>query len=134
MLEALRGSLGAASRVLIPRAEVAREVLPEGLRADGHHVDVLAVYRTSAPDEAGRAALMAAAGEVDAIAFTSSSTVTNVLAAAGRDRLDGPVLASIGPITSETMRAAGLPVHVEAEVASVEGLVGALAAHYEEES
>ena len=71
-----------AGRVLLARAESARDVLPEGLARKGYDVEVLAVYRTEpAPPEPET--LAACAGEVDAITFTSSSTVDNFCDAVG---------------------------------------------------
>jgi uroporphyrinogen III methyltransferase/synthase len=112
-----------AGRVLLPRAAVARDVLPGGLAAKGWQVEVVEAYRTDAarPD----APTLAAAAGADAITFTSSSTVTNYLAVAGRASVP-PFVACIGPITADTARAAGLKVDVVAGVHSVEGLVDAL--------
>ena len=112
-------------RVLLPRAEVARDVVPEGLRRLGWQVEVVPTYRT-VPAEPTPAALTAAR-EADAITFTSSSTVTGYLAFQGPDDLP-PVVASIGPITSGTAKSAGMRVDVEADIHSVDGLVEALAA------
>ncbi len=113
-------------RVLLARAAVARDVLPDGLRAAGWRVDVVEAYRTEAA-EPDLAALDAAA-DADAITFTSSSTVTNYLTVAGIDRVP-PVVACIGPVTAATARARGLTVAVEAEVHTIAGLVDALADH-----
>jgi len=113
-------------RVLLARAAVARDVLPDGLRAKGWAVDVVEAYRTTPvhPSDDDLEALATA----DAVTFTSSSTVTNFLDAVG-DRDLPPVVASIGPITSATARERGLTVDIEAEVHSIEGLVDALVAH-----
>jgi uroporphyrinogen III methyltransferase/synthase len=110
-------------RVLLARAAQARDVLPEGLRARGWNVDVVEAYRTMAAplDDERRASLAAA----DMITFTSSSTVTRFLDAAGRESLP-PVVAAIGPITAATAREHGLQVDVEAEVHSIDGLVDAI--------
>jgi uroporphyrinogen III methyltransferase / synthase len=111
------------ARVLLPRAAVAREVLPEGLRAAGWSVDVVEAYRTqqaTVPDH-----VRARVAGADAITFTSSSTVTGWLAAAGRDALP-PVVACIGPITAATAREQGIDVVVEASVHTIDGLVDAL--------
>jgi len=112
-------------RVLVPRAAVARDVLPEGLAAKGWEVDVVEAYRTAAValDER-RAAAVAAA---DVVTFTSSSTVTNFLDALG-DRPVPPVVAAIGPVTAQTARDRGLRVDVEAPVHTIDGLVDALVA------
>jgi uroporphyrinogen III methyltransferase/synthase len=110
-------------RVLLPRAAVARDVLPDGLRARGWTVDVVEAYRTE--QVTPTFAALDAAATADAITFTSSSTVTNYVAVAGSDAVP-PVVACIGPITADTARGAGLDVTVEAEVHTVEGLAGAL--------
>jgi uroporphyrinogen III methyltransferase/synthase len=110
-------------RVLLPRAAVARDVLPDGLRAKGWTVDVVEAYRTQ-PDTASDEA-RAAAAAADAIAFTSSSTVTNYLAAAGKDAV-APLVACIGPVTAATARAAGLTVDIVADDHSIDGLIRAL--------
>jgi uroporphyrinogen-III synthase len=126
LLEAFPDPAGPAARVLLARAEQARDVLPEGLAARGYRVDVLPVYRTdpAAPDPSDVAAV--AGGTVDAITFTSSSTVANFCDAVGPLPEPQPLVASIGPVTSETARARGLQVGVEADPHTVDGLVDAL--------
>ena len=110
-------------RVLLPRAAVARDALPDGLAARGWTVDVVEAYRTAL----GRPAAVAleAAASADAVTFTSSSTVTNYLAVAG-DGPVPPVVACIGPVTAETARAAGLPVSAVAAEHTIAGLVDAV--------
>ena len=112
-----------AGRVLLPRAAVARDVLPDGLRAKGWEVDVVEAYRTRQTIPLPGA--LEAARHADAITFTSSSTVTNYLDTAGADAVP-PVVACIGPVTAETARGAGLAVTIEAEVHTIPGLVDAL--------
>ncbi len=116
-----------AGRVLLARAEVARDVLPDGLAEKGYDIDILTVYRTvmGAPDPAGLAQFRAG---VDAITFTSSSTVTNFCDLAGPLPDPQPVVVSIGPVTSATARARGLRVDAEADPHTIEGLVTALVA------
>jgi uroporphyrinogen III methyltransferase / synthase len=110
-------------RVLLTRAAVARDVLPEGLRSRGWEVDVVEAYRTvAAPIEPERRAELASS---DVVTFTSSSTVTRFLEAAGRESVP-PVVAAIGPITAATARKHGLHVDIEAEVHSIDGLVDAI--------
>ena len=112
-------------RVLLARAAVARDVLPEGLRARGWDVDVVDAYRTErAPLSDEQAAAIAAA---EIVTFTSSSTVANLLDALG-GRPVPPVVAAIGPVTAATARDHGLRVDVEAEVHTIDGLVDALVA------
>ena len=120
LLDALPSGPG---RLLLARAEVARDVLPEGLRARGWGVDVVAAYRTVAAvvSDEQRAAIRGA----DVITFTSSSTVERFLDAVGADALP-PVVACIGPITAATARERGLVVDIEATVHTIDGLVAAL--------
>ena len=109
--------------VLMPRAAVARDVLPEGLAAAGWSVEVVEAYRTERAEIAE--GVLADAAAADAICFTSSSTVTNYLATAGAGSVP-PVVACIGPVTAATARAAGLSVTVEAAEHTIDGLVTAL--------
>jgi uroporphyrinogen III methyltransferase/synthase len=113
-------------RVLLARAAVAREVLPDALRAAGWDVDVVEAYRTqTAVVDPGR---LDAAAAADAITFTSPSTVERYLEQAGRARVP-KVVACIGPITAAAATRLGLDVGVVAGVHSVGGLVDALVAH-----
>ncbi len=111
-------------RALIARAEEARDVLPDALRERGAEVDILALYRTVAEplDEAARVAALGA----DYATFTSASSARHLHAAAGT--LDGPRIVSIGPVTSEALRALGHEPHVEAPNHTPDGLVDALLA------
>jgi len=112
-------------RVLLSRAEVARTELPDALRAMGWEVDDVAAYRTS-PAAVGPE-LVERIAAADAVTFTSSSTVTNLVDAVGVDRVP-PVVASIGPITSATARKLGLEVTAEADPHTTEALLEALVA------
>ncbi|HEX2119719.1 MAG TPA: uroporphyrinogen-III C-methyltransferase [Acidimicrobiales bacterium] len=109
--------------VLLPQAAAARPVLAEGLRAKGWEVHVAEAYRTVAARPSDEA--LAAAAKADAIAFTSSSTVTSWLDLAGAAALP-PVVACIGPVTAATAAEHSLPVTVVAEEHTVDGLVAAL--------
>jgi uroporphyrinogen III methyltransferase / synthase len=123
-------------RFLIPRAEKAREILPEGIARMGGEVDVVTVYRTGLPDDTDVARIrsMLEHKEVDAITFTSSSTVTHFVRMMGESAvsglLDGVTVASIGPITSKTIRESGLKVDVEAAEYTIDGLIKAIADHF----
>jgi uroporphyrinogen III methyltransferase/synthase len=120
-----------SGRVLLARAEVARDALPAGLAEKGWTVEVLPVYRTvaAAPDE--RALARVRAGAVDAVTFTSSSTVTNFCDAVGALPDPQPLVVSIGPVTSETARARGLRVEAEADPHTIDGVIEALLAKLE---
>jgi uroporphyrinogen III methyltransferase/synthase len=112
--------------VLVARAAEARDVLPEALRERGARVDVVALYETVA-EQPDPAALEAAEG-ADYITFTSSSTVRNLVSALdGRLPADARIV-SIGPVTSQAAREAGLEVDVEAQRHDVDGLLEALLA------
>jgi uroporphyrinogen III methyltransferase/synthase len=125
LLEALAGS--PPSRALIARAADARDTLPDGLRAMGADVDVVALYDTVA-EPLSDAAAQALDGATY-ITFTSSSTVRFLLEALATRSLPPTArVASIGPITSETLREHGLEPDVEAERHDVDGLVQALVA------
>jgi uroporphyrinogen III methyltransferase/synthase len=113
-------------RVLIARAAVARDLLPTELARRGARVDVVETYRTAAPADLAQRALAAFSRKPDWITFTSSSTVRNLVNAAGAEALREVKCASIGPITTATLRQNGIPVVVEASTYTVPGLVQAL--------
>ncbi|HEV3264768.1 MAG TPA: uroporphyrinogen-III synthase [Acidimicrobiales bacterium] len=117
------GAPGAASMVLFPRAETVRGALVAGLEAKGWKVDDVVAYRTVAghPDPESTAA----ARQADAVAFTSSSTVERTVALLGVEGVP-PVVVSIGPVTSASVRAEGLQVAAEAVDSNIEGLVDAV--------
>lgn len=123
---------GGAKRVLLLRAQVAREAFPEALGAAGWSADVVPVYATHAAPglEATLAALLPPAGPgLDAALFSSSSTVTHVCDALGEGaaaRLAGVVIGSIGPVTRVTAEGRGLHVDVEASPHTMAALVDAL--------
>lgn len=117
-------------RVLLPRAEEARDILPKSLRTLGAEVDVVPAYRTVPDTENGQALrALLAQGEVNAITFTSPSTVRNFLAMVGEgavDALSRVVVACIGPVTADAARDLGIRVDVVAKEYTAEGLVNAL--------
>ncbi len=112
-----------AGTVLFPRAEKVRGGLAPGLRDKGWLVDEVIAYRTVAGDPDPDA--VASAARADAVAFTSSSTVERTIELLGARRMP-PVVVTIGPVTSSSVRSAGLEVSVEADPHSVDGLVAAL--------
>ncbi len=123
--EALAGSFpdGHGGTVLFPRAETVRGALVAGLEAKGWVVDEVVAYRTVAGHPSTEA--LDAAARADAVAFTSSSTVEQGLALMGHRRMP-PVVVTIGPITSDAARSAGLGVTAEASPHTIDGLVAAV--------
>lgn len=126
LVEAFPAPVGEGARVLVARAEQARDVIPEGLGAQGYAVDVLVVYRTVLGEPDPRALERVRRGEVDAITFTSSSTVTGLCDALGGVPAPQPLVVSIGPVTSAAAVERGLSVGVEAAEHTVDGVVAAL--------
>ena len=132
VLEAFAGETLAGKRILIPRAKVARDLLPEELRQRGAIVDVVEAYCTVAPAESEKGAgIIFTRHKPTLVTFTSSSTVENFLgmlpSAYRTEWLEGVKLASIGPITSATLRRHGLTVDIEAREYTVPALVEAIA-------
>jgi uroporphyrinogen III methyltransferase/synthase len=116
-------------RVLLPRAEQARDVIPEGLAKMGADVDVATAYRTVRSDRnAAELESFLAEDKVDVITFTSPSTVANFLGIMGPDfHLPSKVrIACIGPVTETAARGAGLPVDILQERYTIPGLVETL--------
>jgi uroporphyrinogen-III synthase len=132
VVAALRGKITQHSRVLLVRAKVARDVLPQELRKTGAQVEVIEAYETVIPESAaGRLKEVFADPETQphVVTFTSSSTATNFFALLGPDRsqlLDGVSLASIGPVTTATLRQAGVTPDIEAHEYTMQGLVQAI--------
>jgi uroporphyrinogen-III synthase len=141
VVETLRDQV-AGKRVLLARARVARDVIPRELRKLGARVDVVEAYETVIPQSARtrlRGLLNDSESRPHVITFTSSSTVRNFVTLLGKNvwrgrsrprkasPIDGVILASIGPVTSSTLRELGLPVDVEATEYTIPGLIEALA-------
>ncbi|HVW09346.1 MAG TPA: uroporphyrinogen-III C-methyltransferase [Bryobacteraceae bacterium] len=112
-----------SAKVLIARAAVARDILPEELRRRSAHVDVVEAYRTVAPENLAGQARQVLDTKPDWITFTSSSTANNLIAACGAKALQGIRVASIGPVTSATLRSAGIEVTAEANPHTIRGMV-----------
>lgn len=135
VIEALRPRLRESARVLLPRAEVAREILPTSLREAGAEVDVVVAYRNlpPLPRDADRIRSLVDPEEVDTVLFTSSSTVQNLTDVLGEDaaaRLNALDLFSIGPITTRTAERVGLRVTGTSTDPSIEALVATVRAYY----
>jgi uroporphyrinogen-III synthase len=131
VVEALCGQVE-GRRVLLVRAKVARDILPVELRKAGAHVDVAEAYETKIPALAKsrlKKLFARPEGRPHVATFTSSSTASNLLALLGngsRRLLEGVQLASIGPVTSGTLREAGFEPAIEAREYTMEGLVAAI--------
>jgi len=124
--------LDPVGRILLPRADIATETLAAGLVEMGWEVDDVTAYRTvraAPPPAETREAIKT--GGFDAVLFTSSSTVRNLVGIAGKPH-EATVIACIGPKTCQTAEEHGLKVHVKAAKPSVAELVDALAAYAEE--
>lgn len=127
LVEAFAAHDLAGKRILLPRAAVARDLVPAELAKRGAQVDVVEAYRTVIPEETReQAGAIFSARKPDWITFTSSSTVTNFVEAAGAAALQGVRVASIGPVTSATARKLGIAVAVEAAKFTADGLVEAI--------
>jgi uroporphyrinogen-III synthase len=120
-------------RVLLVRAKVARDVIPQELRRAGAKVDVVEAYETVVPESSRRqlqATLRNQRRRPDVVTFTSSSTVRNfstlLSSRKGASVLDGTIMASIGPVTSATLRELGFAVDVAAKKFTIPGLVEAI--------
>jgi uroporphyrinogen III methyltransferase/synthase len=123
-------------RILLARAEKARDVLPEGLKNLGAEVDVVAVYRTIRPKGGSkRLRRLLAGGEIDAIAFTSSSTVNHFAELLRNEDLkkllEGIAMACIGPVTARTAKEWGLKVRIQPKQYTIPGLTRAIAEYYQ---
>lgn len=132
LAKALEGWEMKGMRVLVPRAEVARDALPSLLANRGAEVEILPVYRATCPAEASDALMRLFNNEgVDVITFTSSSTVANFVRAFPEDRLPAVLgdaeVACMGPVTADTARKLGLPVAIVAREYTTHGLVQAIA-------
>jgi uroporphyrinogen-III synthase len=134
VVESLREQAN-GKRVLLARAKVARDVIPRELRKVGARVDVVEAYETVVP-KSSKSRLKSVMNDSKlrphVITFTSSSSVRNFVELLRgqeyprRPVLDGIRLASIGPVTSATLRELGLPVHIEAEEYTIPGLIRAI--------
>lgn len=135
LADALAADTKAGDKLLLARAKIARNVLPERLRALGAQVDVVTAYETVADCQNKEELLEALeSGEASLVTFTSSSTVTNLLDVLGdkKDLLNKVALAAIGPVTAETLEKHGLKPAVSAAEYTIDGLMTAIEEYYKE--
>ena len=116
----------AGKRVLLPRAAVARDLVPAELARRGALVNVVEAYRTVIPEDAPARVRAALDCHPHCVTFTSSSTVQNFVAVAGAEPLRAIKVASIGPITTQTARSLGIEVAAQAKQFTIDGLVQAV--------
>ena len=118
-------------RILLARAAITRDVIPDALRKAGAFVDAVDAYRNALPEAAPGQLQQALSEGIDAATFTSSSSVTHLQEAAHAAGVPWPFAripaVSIGPITSETLREAGWEPAIEADPSDIPGLIGAVA-------
>jgi uroporphyrinogen-III synthase len=134
-LVALLAGQVAGKKILLARAEVARDVIPDALRAAGAAVDVVDAYRNILPEDAPARLRSALEKGIDAAAFTSSSSVRHLAEAAHLAGLPFPLAGvaavSIGPVTTGTLRELGWEPAAEANPSDIEGLLDALQHHFD---
>jgi uroporphyrinogen-III synthase len=138
LLESLLSVLHTGERVLFPRGNLARTVIPESLRENNIYVNELDVYENiiedSSKDQLYQAILHQ---EIDVVTFTSSSTVDNFVklleGTNWRDHIGKIIFASIGPITSKTMIKHDLPVHVEPKEYTIQGMLNSVMENLKED-
>lgn len=134
IIEVFRGEDLQGKKVLLPRADIARKVLPDTLQSMGAKVHEVTAYRTVTGSGSSDDLLkMLEEKKVDILTFTSSSTVRNFMKKLGPENmglLDDVVIASIGPITSGAARELGLTVDVEASEYTIDGLIEAILRYY----
>ncbi|RJO62887.1 MAG: uroporphyrinogen-III C-methyltransferase [Dehalococcoidia bacterium] len=137
LLDGFRGLGIGGQHLLLPRADIADRALSDGLAALGAIVHEVVAYRTTpAVETAEETSRLLAAGEIDLVTFTSSSTVNNLMAALDgvAGKLAGMKVACIGPKTAATARAAGLTVDIEAAEQTMPGLVQSIEDYFRKET
>ncbi|MDF2500360.1 MAG: uroporphyrin-III C-methyltransferase [Anaerosporomusa subterranea] len=136
ILHAIAPLVKPGMRILIPRALIARDILPEKLQDLGAAVDVVPAYRTVTGEaDRERVQKLLSRGEIDLVTFTSSSTVINLLTLLGEggaELLNSATVACIGPVTATTCRDNAIRRDIIAEEFTVAGLVEAISQHYQE--
>ena len=136
LIEGFKNMGATHGKILIPRAEKGREILPEELTRLGFHVDIVTVYRVVRPSVDPRPLKeMLQKGEIDVITFTSGSCVRNFIETLGKEEykilLKDVRIACISPVTADVVRSFGLEVHIVPERYTVEDLVEAMEVYYD---
>ncbi len=130
IVEELKDKIEEGDYVLLPRADIARKSLEEGLKKLGANVDNIDIYRTTIPKYERKELIeILKERKIDIITFTSSSTAKNfytILGENNKELLDNITLASIGPITSKTANDLGMKINIEAKEFTIDGLVEAI--------
>ncbi|QZY57357.1 uroporphyrinogen-III C-methyltransferase [Crassaminicella profunda] len=134
IIHGLKDKIKEGEHILLPRADIAREILVKELKNLGAVVDDIHIYRTVIPKQ-DQEKLIAILKDknVDVITFTSSSTVRNFIEILGennKELLEGKKMASIGPITEETAKKLGLNIDIKAKAFTIDGLVTAINNEY----
>ena len=139
VIEALRKYHGglqnlAGQHILIPRAKVARNELPDALVSAGAHVDIVACYQTVRPELSEKDLVHFTAASPDLAVFTSSSTVKNTMgvlgATAGKKLLETTTVAAIGPITANTVESFGKHVEIVPKESTIVSLIHSIEEYY----
>ncbi len=135
VLKGFKGMIVKGKRILLARVKEARDILPQGLREMGAKVDVIEVYRTIKPKGgAKRLRQLLTDGGIDAITFTSSSTVTNFIDLLKKEDvkkfLKGIAIACIGPITAQTAKKLGMEAHIQPKEYTIPALVQAISNYF----
>jgi uroporphyrinogen-III synthase len=132
LLDSFTGTKG--QRILLARAAIARDLIPDTLRATGAIVDVVDAYQNAIPKDAPEKLRAALASHIDAATFTSSSSVTHLAEVARAAGIAFPFAGvkaiSIGPITSATLREHGWPPMAEADPHDIPGLIAAVVSQF----
>ncbi|QXM05660.1 uroporphyrinogen-III C-methyltransferase [Crassaminicella indica] len=134
IIDGLKDKIKEGEHILLPRADIAREILIEELKKLGAIVDNIHIYRTVIPkNDQDKLISILKDENIDVITFTSSSTVKNFMNILGENNkmlLKGKRIASIGPITEKTARKHGLEVDIQAKEFTIDGLVKAINNYY----
>jgi len=137
IVEGLKDRMKAGERVLLPRADIARKVMPDALQQMGAMVTEVPAYKTvMAEGDVAPVRDMLQNGEIQVITFTSSSTVRNFVKMLATPDLNallqGVTVACIGPVTADTARELGVKVNIIAKEYTINGLVQAILEHFYE--